>query len=231
MWCACATRGRTAITANVHAALQSQPVPLAPFQFASAMPVPLLDDAVTYDSLMVTNPSPIVSMAVGVRIAHPRVGDLALTLISPNGTRVLLDENRGGATSDMGVDLAPVSTVPASYTGGPEAVTNVYDTGATEGMLSINYSFYDLPDDMRVYYDGQLIFDSGLVSYSGATNIAYGPGASTSRHHRHERGRQYQRQHRLGLFAHLDPAQPYLSHLHRGPGPDANAHQVRLLVA
>ncbi|MBH0194550.1 MAG: hypothetical protein HP494_02880 [Nitrospira sp.] len=38
-------------------------------------------------------------MAAGVRIDHPRISDLAFWLVSPQGTRVLLCENRGGDTA------------------------------------------------------------------------------------------------------------------------------------
>ena len=41
----------------------------------------------------------IADVKVGVRIDHPRVSDLALHLTSPQGSRILLAENRGGITS------------------------------------------------------------------------------------------------------------------------------------
>ena len=58
-------------------------------------PVPILDDAVT-DNYLTNNLHDIISsLDVGLLISDPRVSDLAITLISPNGTRVLLFENRG----------------------------------------------------------------------------------------------------------------------------------------
>ena len=58
-------------------------------------PVPILDDAVT-DIYLTNNVHNIISsLDVGLLISDPRVSDLAITLISPNGTRVLLFENRG----------------------------------------------------------------------------------------------------------------------------------------
>jgi subtilisin-like proprotein convertase family protein len=41
----------------------------------------------------------VADVQVAVRIAHPRSSDLVLHLISPQGTRVLLAENRGGTDS------------------------------------------------------------------------------------------------------------------------------------
>jgi subtilisin-like proprotein convertase family protein len=117
---------------------------------------------------------------VGVRIDHPRISDLTISLISPNGARVLLDENRGGLSSEgMGFNAVVTNVMPVSSTGGPQASTNMLDTGQTSGTVAINYDFFSLPDDMRIYYEGQLLYDSGLVSATGATNINYGPGTST----------------------------------------------------
>ena len=63
---------------------------------------PIADDAVTYSTNHVGVNSTVVSAEVGVRINHPRVSDLALTLIAPSGKRVVLAENRGGDTTNYG---------------------------------------------------------------------------------------------------------------------------------
>jgi subtilisin-like proprotein convertase family protein len=172
-------QGMDRATVTLRALLQSYATLGVPVQVSSLLPVPLLDDAVTVDSLLVTNLNPIVSVKAGVRLNHPRVGDLALTLISPKGTRVPLTENRGGLTPDMGLDLGPTNPSPTQYWGGPKAATNVFNTGATAGTLNINYDFVSQPDDLRIYYDGRLLFDSGLLSNVGTLSIPYGPGSST----------------------------------------------------
>ena len=80
-------------------------------------PMPILDDAVTDDSIFVPVNLPVVSVNVGMLIQHPRVSDLAITLISPNGTRVLLSENRGGATTNgFGVTTTNGSVSYLSFT-------------------------------------------------------------------------------------------------------------------
>jgi subtilisin-like proprotein convertase family protein len=67
--------------------------------------VPLLDDAVTYSYLTnyptanSTNET-IATIAVGIRVDHPRISDLVFHLISPDGTRYLLMENRGGTSTN-----------------------------------------------------------------------------------------------------------------------------------
>jgi hypothetical protein len=80
----------------------------------------------------------------------------------------------------LGCNLVVTNTTPVSFSGGPEAVTNVFETGETSGTILVNYDFFSLPDQMQLYYDSKLLFDSGLVSFGGSTNINYGPGTSTS---------------------------------------------------
>lgn len=168
------------VSVNNVALLVTNPLPPTPWLFTAPGPLSILDDAITPSTLLVTNLDSVASAAVGVRINHPRVSDLVLRLVSPKGTSVLLVENRGGSTTNgMGGDLLITNVTPVSYNGGPESVTNVFDTGQNSGTLTINYDFFAFPDTMHVYYDGQLLWDSGLVSYTGVTNLHYGPGSST----------------------------------------------------
>jgi subtilisin-like proprotein convertase family protein len=152
----------------------------SPVRYTSAGPIGILDDALTTTSLDVTNTERIVSVEVGVRIEHPRVSDLVLRLAGPNGQRILLAENRGGATTNgMGFKGWVTNSTAVSSTGGAAASTNVLDTLTTSGVLTVNYNFYTLPDTLHVYYEGVRIFDSGSVSNSGTWAIPYGPGTST----------------------------------------------------
>ncbi len=69
----------------------------------------LLDDATTNSFLFVTNRGFITSVEVDVRINHPRISDLALHLINPLGTKLLLAENRGrDTTNGYGVSISNV---------------------------------------------------------------------------------------------------------------------------
>ena len=75
--------------------------------FNSSGPAPILDDAVMTNSIFVTAVQPVSSVEVALRVDHPRVSDLVFHLTSPDGTRVLLVENRGGTTTDgMGQTIA-----------------------------------------------------------------------------------------------------------------------------
>ncbi|PWU08582.1 MAG: hypothetical protein C5B50_29255, partial [Verrucomicrobia bacterium] len=59
-------------------------------------PVNIQDDAVTYAYVTNFSHMLISSLDVALSLKDPRVSDLAITLISPTGTRVLLFEDRGG---------------------------------------------------------------------------------------------------------------------------------------
>jgi subtilisin-like proprotein convertase family protein len=148
--------------------------PPAQVIFSSASPVPILDDAVTTDNIYVTADQAISSVDVGLRVDHPRVSDLVFHLISPDGTRVLLVENRGGATANMGATIAVKNIVPVSSSGGARASIGIINVAMDTGTLAIYYNFYSLPDEMAVYDQGNnLIFDSGMISGSGVFNVAY----------------------------------------------------------
>ncbi len=152
-----------------------------PAMITSTTPLNIPDNALCSASLLVTNTGRILAAEVGVRIDHPRISDLTLSLVSPGGARLLLAANRGGdSTNGLGANLVVTNTTPVAFSGGPEAVTNTFETGETSGTILINYNFFALPDDLRVYYENNLLFDSGLVSFGGSTNINYGPGSSTS---------------------------------------------------
>ncbi|MGC3959629.1 MAG: proprotein convertase P-domain-containing protein [Verrucomicrobiota bacterium] len=142
----------------------------------------MLDDAVTNYTTTVTDHMPIARVDVGLRVDHPRVSDLAVTLISPNGTRVLLVENRGGTTTNgLGSSLTVTNFTPVSPNGSALPQTNIVDTGSTVGSATVNYNFYEAADRMTIYYDGATvpIYDTGLINGSGRFTINYGPGSST----------------------------------------------------
>jgi subtilisin family serine protease/subtilisin-like proprotein convertase family protein len=146
----------------------------------SAQSLPILDAAAVRSAMVVTNEGCLAALEVGVRLNHPRLSDLVLHLVSPAGTRLLLMENRGGdSTNGLGADVTLTNIVPVSSAGGPEAYTNTLDVGQVAGVLHIDYEFYSLPDSLRVYYESNLVFDSGLMSGSGETNVTFGPGVST----------------------------------------------------
>ncbi len=178
-------QGASRVTADIRADLALDSSDPADTVFASTAPCPILDDAVSVSTIHVTNASPVLSADVGVRIDHPRVSDLALTLVSPSGTRVLLAEGRGGASpGGMGRNFIATNTVSAFSDHTPPESTKIINTPSTSGNLTVHYDFYDRPDTIDVYYGTDLIpanrvFESGLVSHSGEFSVAFGPGDSS----------------------------------------------------
>ncbi len=128
--------------------------------------VPLSDDAVTYAYLDVTNTDVIQGISIGLRVDHPRISDLVFHLISPDGTRYLLMENRGGQdTNGCGADLVTTNVFQASAGGRGLPTTNVFNVGKLSGTIPITYNFYTVPDQMTVYY--------GTAPTTFNTNLPY----------------------------------------------------------
>ncbi|MHB8522661.1 MAG: S8 family serine peptidase, partial [Limisphaerales bacterium] len=74
--------------------------PVASGTFSSTdTPMPLPDDALASSVIHVPDDRQVVDASVGVRIDHPRVSDLVMHLVSPDGESILLVENRGGPSA------------------------------------------------------------------------------------------------------------------------------------
>ena len=71
-------------------------------KLVSEEPEPIKDDLLTKSFLTVTNDFLVGMTEVGIRIDHPRLADLDLHLVSPQGTRLLLSENRGHTNTSYG---------------------------------------------------------------------------------------------------------------------------------
>ena len=181
----------TAQTVYIIATLSFSQSAISTVDYDSAGPVPILDDAVTSDSIFVPRTDTIQDFNVGLRVDHSRISDLVFHLISPDGTRYLLMENRGAETTNgCGVTVVSTNTIPVSHNGGNEAVTNSFNTGFSSGTISIAYNMFVLPDRMVVYDGATQIADTGLVSgtntlilsYSGSPiiTIVMNPGGNTN---------------------------------------------------
>ena len=155
---------------------------IATVNYAPTGPVPILDDAVTTNYIFVTNTDIIQDFNVGLRVDHPRISDLVFHLISPDGTRYLLMENRGGTSPNgCGATIVVTNIVNVSSSGSSAANTNYIYVGETSGTLLINYNFYTIPDQMTVYEStnpadfstNNAIFNSGMVSLTGQVNLPF----------------------------------------------------------
>lgn len=166
--------GQDAAKVFIQALIQYDLTRSLPVPFASQLPMPITDDAVSFSTINVPEDNRLISLEVGLRVDHPRVSDLVFHLTSPAGTRVLLCENRGGlSTEGMGTDVVMNEIVPVSSTGGPEVSTNIINTGSSQGNLQISWKFYEIADQMVVYYEDKELMDTKMITGSGSTNLSY----------------------------------------------------------
>ena len=165
----------TATSNYIFATIVLPSVPAQTIYSSTDTPIPILDDAVTTDSIFVPDDQTISKMDVAIAVQHPRISDLVFHLIGPDGTRDLLVENRGGTDPNgMGGTVAISNLVAQTFTGGATTSTNVINTGSSNGTLQVSYNFYTLPDELAVFNaDGTTNFDSGMVSGAGLFNITY----------------------------------------------------------
>ena len=128
----------------------------------------------TYSTISVPDNAIISSVDVGLRVDHPRISDLVFHLISPDGTRVLLMENRGGTSTNGIGGTYNISNIVTSASGGPETSTNgPIDTGQTSGTLAINYDFHTT-NELAVYDQSwNLVRDFGMIIGSGVFTVNY----------------------------------------------------------
>lgn len=77
----------------------------------------LIDDAITSSQILVTNEMPVVSVEVGLRLNHPRLSDLSIELVSPQGTHVMLFEDRGrDQATALGLDASSNNVIYTIFT-------------------------------------------------------------------------------------------------------------------
>ncbi len=87
-------------TVSIQVTIEHNASGVAPRILADTNVTTVADDAVTDLFIQSDLDQLITSLSVGIRLDTPRLADLALTLISPNGTRVSLMENRGNLSTN-----------------------------------------------------------------------------------------------------------------------------------
>jgi alpha-tubulin suppressor-like RCC1 family protein/subtilisin-like proprotein convertase family protein/sugar lactone lactonase YvrE len=184
--------GTTAQNVYLLAVLNGVSTVAQPTGFTATNATPLVIDAVTNTTVFVANTNTISSVNVGMVVQYPRISDLAFTLISPSGQRILLMENRGGleASNAGGMFFITNSIGFQTQNGTYQPNTNFIPVGTTSGSLTINYDMYSIADEMTVYYgtnpatfnntSGDLLLDTGMIAGQGSTNVNYGPGTFTA---------------------------------------------------
>ncbi len=183
-------------TVYLQALLNGPGTPPQPSLFTSTNIVPIINDAVTSSTntqIVMTNTDKISSVNVGFVVQYPRISDLAFTLISPEGQRILLMENRGGPTTTNagGVFFITNSIGTTTANGSFLPQTNTYNLNNNSGSLSVFFNAYSIPDQLTIYYGNDpttfttnagnpdLLFNSQMMSGTTNATVTFGPGAST----------------------------------------------------
>jgi subtilisin-like proprotein convertase family protein len=149
--------GTSPITVNIRAVFGFSFNTIIPIVTAqTTVPVPIPDDGVTDIYLTNNTHGVISSLDVGLLLTDLRVSDLAITLISPNGTRVLLYENRGGLTTNgLGIgtfNLSVVTNMAPFYTNNFDAApVGLYAPGATFEGWNVLSNLVDVLDDYTCF--------------------------------------------------------------------------------
>jgi subtilisin-like proprotein convertase family protein len=145
--------------------------------------VAVLNDARTNSNFTVKDDRLVADLSVGVRIDYPRVSDLLLTLTSPQGTRVVLAENRGGASASSYGTTFPTNRIAYTYfTEDTNFATSpikfaappFFDAGATNGII-LSDNFDQIP--ARLYSNEQV---GGWTVGSSEVEVVMNPAIASS---------------------------------------------------
>ncbi|HUD81933.1 MAG TPA: LamG-like jellyroll fold domain-containing protein, partial [Candidatus Saccharimonadales bacterium] len=105
------------VTLNVLIQIQESLTPNLVETFSNNTATPLTTDATTQSQICIGNGQQVVDLSVGIRIADTNLDDLVLHLTSPQGTSVLLFENRGGTNvSNLGLGLSSSNLIYTVFT-------------------------------------------------------------------------------------------------------------------
>jgi len=189
------------MTLRVNVSKAALPGPFVKYEQTNTFEIP--DDAVinsltgmvtnslANSYIFVTNSGRIADLRVGVRIDAERASDLVLHLVSPDGTRLLLAENRGGTntlgygsgswqsnnlvlttfTEDTNLTTVPIKFGTPPFTNSPNFFTPlVLDDGFENEPASLPSPAFGLPQGFR--------FSGWIVEQSDVDLIYFGSGLS-----------------------------------------------------
>jgi subtilisin-like proprotein convertase family protein len=124
----------------------------------------LLDDATTNSVIDITSDKVVGSAQVSVRMDHPRVADTVLHLVSPQGSRILLAENRGHLDTQgfgMTYQVTNIFGVPSTEVG---YTVFTEDTNITD--LPIKFALPPFANQAR---NPGFVFTNGFEGAAAAT--------------------------------------------------------------
>jgi subtilisin family serine protease/subtilisin-like proprotein convertase family protein len=142
---------------TIRADVQLDLMPRATGDFLSDdTPTFVFDDAISRSSIFVPVARQVEDVRVGVRIDDARASDLVLHLVSPQGTRVLLTENRGRTNAQgYGISESLATNTVNLFTNSFETapVTNYFVGDVLEGW-KVAENVVSVRADRTLAYDG-----------------------------------------------------------------------------
>ena len=112
--------------------------------------VPFEDDLRMFFTNHVDTTLTVAEVKVGIRVKHPRVSDLAFSLVSPQGTRTILAENRGGTNrTAYGFDTVETNFHHVALTYSTNTgVATLYLDGLEQGARDVGKFSPDTRDNL-----------------------------------------------------------------------------------
>jgi len=132
---------------------------------AAAVPIPDNDPAGITSEIFVADAGEIITATMSVDITHTWRNDLIVSLTSPGGTEVVLQNRSGGSADDLIVTFADIGDFQGEASQGVWTLYVSDNAGADTGTLNEWCINFDLIEEGAV---------SSLVSYFGARTIEQG---------------------------------------------------------
>ncbi len=176
------------VTLNISISFQLNLVPNLVQNFTNNAAVPLPTDATTnLSTFCLTNVAgdQIVDLSVGLRLADPNLDNLAISLTSPQGTSIVLFENRGGIlASNLGLSLTngPSNYVYTVFTEDTNLATTPIKFGqppyaypVVVPQLSLISNTFDVFTNLEDFYTNQttrVVTSNAAGIYTNGQNVA-----------------------------------------------------------
>ena len=178
---------------------QSSQTPNLVQSLTNNTPIPLETDGTTQSQLCISQGQQVLDLNVGVRINDTNLDDLVLHLTSPQGTSVLLFENRGGLNANtLGLGSDSSNMIYTVFTDDTNLTTTpvkfapyfVYSNGVQTNIVISSNSFENVA--AKTYTNGQLVgdwtvasnevgvFNEGPIAHSGTNFLALTSGRITN---------------------------------------------------
>ncbi len=74
---------------------------------------------------------------------------------------------------------SPINCDALTPSGGEGVTETTHGLGRSSGSFLFSWNAYGIPDRFQIFYQGALIFDSGVISGAGSATVVYA-GAATS---------------------------------------------------